>query len=129
MHTILQMPAVAAAALMEYSGLGLRVGSIVGARRDVELRLDDLEGLAQQLAGDFEVFIAYFSPLRCIPKLLELSRLRVKNRLHFHLSTTCVTLALSYAPFDFLTRSTHTRTHSRPPKGQLYVLRSVRIFL
>ncbi|CAM9111170.1 unnamed protein product [Pylaiella littoralis] len=48
------MPAVAAAALMEYSGLALNVGSIVGARRDLELRLDDLEGLAGQLAGDFE---------------------------------------------------------------------------
>lgn len=49
------MPAVAAAALMEYSGLALNVGGIVGARRDLELRLDDLEGLAGQLAGDFEV--------------------------------------------------------------------------
>lgn len=49
------MPAVAAAALMEYSGLALNVGSIVGARRDLELRLDDLEGLAEQLAGAYEV--------------------------------------------------------------------------
>lgn len=49
------MPAVASAALMEYSGLALKVGTIVGARRDVELRLDDLEGLAEQLAGDVEV--------------------------------------------------------------------------
>lgn len=58
-----QMPAVAAAALMEYSGLALKVGSIVGARRDVELRLDDLEGLAEQLAGDFEVL-----PIACWPR-------------------------------------------------------------
>lgn len=49
------MPAVSAAALMEYSGLALKVGLVVGARRDVELRLDDLERLAEQLAGDYEV--------------------------------------------------------------------------
>lgn len=40
---------------MEYSGLALKVGLVVGARRDVELRLDDLERLAEQLAGDYEV--------------------------------------------------------------------------
>lgn len=50
------MPAVASAAVMEYSGLALKVGGIVGARRDVELRLDDLEGLAEQLAGESEVW-------------------------------------------------------------------------
>lgn len=49
------MPAVSAAALMEYSGLALKIGLVVGARREVELRLDDLERLAEQLAGDYEV--------------------------------------------------------------------------
>lgn len=48
---------------MEYSGLALNVGSIVGAHRDLELRLDDLEGLAGQLAGDFEV-LATFAIIR-----------------------------------------------------------------
>ena len=66
-----QMPAVAAAALMEYSGLALKVGSIVGARRDVELRLDDLEGLAEQLAGDLEVLpIAYWPRPRFVSNLV-----------------------------------------------------------
>ncbi|CAM9611068.1 unnamed protein product, partial [Ectocarpus sp. 8 AP-2014] len=51
---LLEMPAVSAAALMEYSGLALKVGLVVGARREVELRLDDLERLAEQLAGDYE---------------------------------------------------------------------------
>lgn len=60
------MPAVAAAALMEYSGLALNVGSIVGARRDLELRLDDLEGLAEQLAGDFEVGVLPPPPYRSL---------------------------------------------------------------
>lgn len=67
------MPAVAAAALMEYSGLALKVDSIVGARRDVELRLEDLEGLAEQLAGDFEVHIVLPTlslPPRCVQNLL-----------------------------------------------------------
>lgn len=70
----MQMPAVASAALMEYSGLSLKVGAIVGARRDLELRLDDLEGLAEQLAGDFEVPMycgfANDLPPRYVPDLL-----------------------------------------------------------
>ncbi|CAM9666820.1 unnamed protein product [Scytosiphon promiscuus] len=51
---LLEMPAVAAAAMMEYSGLAIKVGPVVGARRELELRLEDLEGLAEQLAGNFE---------------------------------------------------------------------------
>lgn len=47
-----QMPAVAAAACMEYCGLELKAGSIFDARRDLDLRLRDLESVASQLAGD-----------------------------------------------------------------------------
>ena len=39
---------------MEYCGLELKAGSISGARRELDLRLRDLESVAGQLAGDHD---------------------------------------------------------------------------
>lgn len=49
------MPAVAAAACMEYCGLTLKTGLVFDMRRELELKLRDLESTAEQLAGDEEV--------------------------------------------------------------------------
>ena len=54
------MPAVAAAACMEYCGLELKAGSIFDAHRDLDLRLHDLESVAGQLAGDHDEVIPFF---------------------------------------------------------------------
>lgn len=67
-----QMPAVAAAACMEYCGLELKAGAIFDARRDLDLRLRDLESAAGQLAGDHNEVIPlcffFFVILRWIGK-------------------------------------------------------------
>lgn len=49
------MPAVVAAACMEYCGLAIRLGALKDMRREVSQRLGDLEGLAEQLVGRHDV--------------------------------------------------------------------------
>lgn len=67
------MPAVAAAACMEYCGVALKVGSISDARRDVGQRLQDLETTADQLVGEQDVRSP--SECGCMRARLSFSRL------------------------------------------------------
>lgn len=57
------MPAVRAAAMMEYCGIALKSVVVSDIRRDLELKLRDLESVADQLAGDREV---YSGRCRCV---------------------------------------------------------------
>lgn len=41
--------------MMEYCGIALNSVAVSGIRRDLELKLRDLESVADQLAGDREV--------------------------------------------------------------------------
>ena len=54
-----QMPAVRAAAMMEYCGLALKASVVSDMRRDLDLKLRDLENVADHLAGDREVLNYY----------------------------------------------------------------------
>ena len=70
------MPAVAAAADMEYCGLELKAGDIFDARRDLDLRLRDLETVASQLAGDHDEVIplCLFSLVASYFRLMNVNR-------------------------------------------------------
>lgn len=52
---LIEMPAVVAAASMEYYGLSVKVGRLLDMRREVDQRLRDLRGLAEQVAGAGDV--------------------------------------------------------------------------
>lgn len=54
-----QMPAVRAAATMEYFGVAVKVGRLMDMRREVDQRLTDLCSLAEQVVAgcdELEVF-------------------------------------------------------------------------
>lgn len=68
------MPAVAAAACMEYCGLELKAGNIFDARRDLDLRLRDLESVAAQLAGGHDEVIPLSSCLSWFALYLRYKR-------------------------------------------------------
>lgn len=52
---LIEMPAVVAAASMEYYGLSVKVGRLLDMRREVDQRLRDLRGVAEQVAGAGDV--------------------------------------------------------------------------